>query len=364
MRHILGAGAYWAAVAAILYACGAALAAVGNVMDVTSRPFGKMPDGTQIDLYTLASGKGVEACVMTLGATLTTVRAPDRDGGADVITLHRKSFEEYRAGHPLLGSVVGRYANRISGARFVIDGIEYKLDPNAGKHHIHGGRGGFQWLPWKAQPLREDGAVGVRLELTSPDGQMGYPGTVRATVVYRLTANNELYMEYTAVTDKPTHVNLTNHAYWNLGGADSGDILEHVLVLNAEHYLPTDDALIPTGEIRPVKDSALDFTTARTIGARAGELPRKHYDHCYVIRRDGAAGLVLCARAVEKRTGRAMEVYTTQPGVQLYTGNRLGFCLETQHYPDSPNRPEFPSTLLRPGQKYHHVTMHRFSVER
>jgi len=364
MKHIVFPAAIAVAAAIVVLAGTIACAAESAAMSVSSRPYGKLPDGTQIDLYTLTNGRGVEVCVMTLGATLTTVRAPDRDGRSDIITLHRKSFEEYRAGHPLLGSVVGRYANRIAGARFVIDGTEYKLDANAGKHHIHGGRNGFQWLPWKAQPVREDTAVGVRLELTSPDGHMGYPGTLHATVVYRLTAENELFMEYTAATDRPTHVNLTNHAYWNLAGADSGDVLEHVIQINADGYLAADEALIPTGEIVPVKGTPLDFTEPRPIGSRITELPRKYYDHCYVLRSDPGGRMVLAARVVEKRSGRVMEVHTTQPGMQFYTGNPRGFCLETQHYPDSPNQPKFPSTLLRPGQKYHQVTMHRFGVEK
>jgi len=334
-------------------------------LEVRKEFYGKMPDDTQVDLYTLTNGAGLEAAVMTLGATLTTVQSPDRNGRRDIITLHKPSFEDYRRGHGLLGSLVGRYANRIAGARVTIDGVQYQLEANAGKHHIHGGRiGGYQGLVWSAEPMRQDDAVGVKLRLTSPDGQGGYPGTVQVTVVYQVTRENHLVMDYTATTDKPTHVNLTNHAYWNLAGADSGDVLGHVLMLEAEAYLPTDEALIPTGEIRSVRGTPLDFTSPRTIGARIDEVEHKRYDHCFVLKKRPGERLSLAARVVEPKSGRVMEVLTTQPGVQFYTGNPRGFCLETQHYPDSPNQPAFPSTLLRPGEKYHEVTVHKFRVEK
>lgn len=349
-----------------------ALAGVGGSARPAEKPeglrvmkqiYGRMPDGgPEVDLYTLTNGLGLEARIMTLGATLTTVTAPDRHGQAALVTLHKDSFEEYLKGHPLFGSVVGRYANRIAGARFTIDGVEHRVEANAGKHHIHGGRKGFQWLVWKAEPIREDQAVGVRLQLTSPDGDAGFPGTVRVAMSYRLTQANELVMEYTATTDKPTHVNLTNHAYWNLAGA--GDVMGHELFLDADHYLPSDADLIPTGEVRPVKGTPMDFTRARTIGSRIDQVDRRRYDHCYVLNRKPGQEPTLAARVVEPKSGRVMEVHTTQPGVQFYTGNPRGLCLETQHYPNTPNEPKFPSTLLRPGQTYREVTIHKFSVRK
>lgn len=332
--------------------------------EVRRELFGTMPEAQAVELFTLRNGRGLEAQVMTLGATLVTVRAPDRGGKLQPVTLYKRSLAEYLKGHPLLGSIVGRYANRIAGARFEIDGVIYSLEANAGKHHIHGGRRGFQWLLWQAEPVGEARAAGVRLQLVSPDGQAGYPGTLRATVLYRLTADNELVMDYTATTDKPTHVNLTNHAYWNLTGDEQQDVLGHILEIEAHHYLPADEALIPTGEIRSVRGTPLDFTRPATIGSRVGQLPRKYYDDCYVLDRKAGVGLSRAARLVEPRSGRTMEVWTTQPGMQLYTGNRFGVCLETQHYPDSPNKPGFPSTLLRPGQTYRQTTVHKFAVER
>lgn len=340
----------------------AARAGAPTGLAVTRQLYGKTTDGVAVDLYTLTNGRGLEARVMTLGATLTTVTAPDRHGKPALVTLHRDSLEGYLKGHPLLGSVVGRYANRIAGARFTLDGTEYRLDANAGKHHIHGGRKGFQWLVWEAEPVRDAEAVGVRLRLVSPDGQEGYPGTLRATVLYQLTTANELVMEYTATTDRPTHVNLTNHAYWNLAGADSGDILGHVLQMQADQYLPTDADLIPTGALRPVQGTPLDFTRPRPIGSRIDEVEKRRYDHCFVLSRKPGERLTRAARVTEPTSGRVMEVYTTQPGVQFYTGNPRGLCLETQHYPNTPNVPAFPSTVLRPGATYHEVTRHRFSV--
>jgi aldose 1-epimerase len=334
-------------------------------LDVKYQVYGTMPGDQQVGLYTLTNAKGVEASVKTLGATLTTVKTPDRDGNVAVVTLHRDSFGEYAKGHPLLGSLVGRFANRIADARFTIDGVTYELTPNAGKHHIHGGgrEDGFAWQVWKSQTIREIGAVGVRLTLVSPDGQAGFPGRLKAIVTYKLTADNQLIMDYRATTDKPTHVNLTNHAYWNLAGANSGnDVLAHRLMLNADHYLPCDKAKMPTGEIRNVKDTEMDFTKARMIGARVEETAFGYYDHCYVLNQRPTDRLSLCARVVEPKSGRVMTVFTTQPGVQLYTGNRYGLCLETQHYPNAPNEPEFPSTLLRPGRVFHEVTIYQFST--
>ncbi len=345
---------------------------------VSVEPFGTLPDGNRVDLYTMQNRAGLRARVMTYGATLTVVELPDRDGNPVPITLYLDTLADYLRGHPLFGSVVGRYANRIAGARFVLDGVEYRLEANAGKNHIHGGRkAGFQRLLWQAEPIEEDDAAGVRLRLTSPDGAAGFPGQLQVVVTYELTVRNELVIDYVARTNRPTHVNLTNHAYWNLAGAGSGNVLKHQLYLNADTYLVPDEAKIPTGEIRPVRGTPLDFTMPRTIGSRIEQLQWKNYDHCYVLNKQPGKRLQLAARLVDPVSQRTMEVLTTQPGVQLYTAkglnNRLGaggrsygpyygVCLETQHFPDSPNHPEFPSTVLRPGETYHETTVHRFTA--
>jgi aldose 1-epimerase len=332
---------------------------------VQRQVFGHTADGKAVSLYTLTNANGIEVCVMTLGATLTTVTTPDRNGHPAVITLHKKTFHEYAKGHPLFGSLVGRFANRIAGARFTIDGVDYPLTTNAGKHHIHGGarEEGFAWQIWSGREIRAPDTVGIRLTLVSPDGQAGFPGRLETTVTYTLTDDDRLIMDYTATTDKATHINLTNHAYWNLAGADSGsDVSAHQLELNADHYLPVDADKIPTGEIRSVNGSPMDFTEPRTIGSRADETAFGYYDHCYVLRKSDEARLSRCARVVEPRSGRVMTVLTTQPGVQLYTGDARGLCLETQHFPNAPNEPEFPSTLLRPGKRFHERTVHHFST--
>ncbi|MBN2137055.1 MAG: galactose mutarotase [Sedimentisphaerales bacterium] len=339
---------------------------------------GKMPDGAAVHEYTLTNAGGLEAKVLTYGATLTTVKVPDRNGKLDSITLYLDSFEDYLKGHPLFGSVVGRFANRIAGAQFSIDGAVHKVTPNAGSNHIHGGRAGFQSLLWDAEPLREKHAAGVVLRHSSGDGHEGYPGRLDVTVSYKLTNDNELVIEYTAKTDKPTVVNLTNHAYWNLAGAGSGDVLSHILTLNADRYLPSDSQKIPTGELRTVEGTVMDFTRPETVGARIRQVEDENYDHCYVLNKKKGKRPSFAARVVEPKSGRVMEVFTSQPGVQLYTAKHLsdrlktgrfaygpyhGLCLETQHYPDAPNKPGFPSTLLRPGQTFKQTTIHRFSVQ-
>ena len=286
---------------------------------------------------------------MTLGATLTTVKAPDRDGNVAVITLHKKSFAEYAKGHPLLGSVVGRFANRIADAKFTIDGVTHQVAKNAGKHHIHGGgrKDGFAWQVWQGQPIRDEQAVGVRLTLVSPDGQAGFPGRLETVVTYKLTVDNRLIMDYVATTDAPTHVNLTNHAYWNLVGADSeDDVSAHQFMLNADHFLPSDKTKMPTGEIRSVAGSAMDFTGSPHDRFASQGHRLRLLRSLLRAEQAGDERLSFCARVVEPKSGRVMTVHTTQPGVQLYTGNARGLCLETQHYPNAPNEPNFPSTLL------------------
>lgn len=346
-------------------------------MSVQNEPFGQMPDGTVVDRYTLKNANGLKVAVMTYGATLTSVETPDRNGRLTNVTLSLESFPDYLAGHPFFGSVAGRFANRIANGQFTLDGIQYKLATNNGPNHLHGGRKGFDKAVWKAEPVQGEGFVGVVFTHVSPDGDEGYPGTVKASVTYTLNSANELRMEYSATTDKATPINLTNHAYWNLAGAASGDVLGHALMVNADRCLPVDEALIPLGDLASVKGTPMDFTHAQAIGSRISQV-KGGYDHCYVLNQRKPGELTLAARVVEPKSGRVMEVYTTQPGVQLYTGNFLngklkadgvvyqkhhGFCLETQHFPDSPNRPEFPSTILRPGQTYHEVTVHKFRVQ-
>ncbi len=328
--------------------------------------FGKTLEGTVVKRFTLRNTKGMSAKVMTYGAIITEITVPDRRGALTNVVLGASDFDQYRNGFPASAAVIGRFANRIARARFTLDGIEYQLAANNGPNHLHGGRKGFAQVVWqsKALPAAQHEA-GVQFTYLSKDGEEGYPGNLAVKVTYTLTDNNELRIDYEASTDKATPVNLTNHAYFNLAG--SGDVLDHELWLAAERYTPADDQLIPTGEIASVKGTPLDFTTPTRIGARIDQLKPKPggYDHNFVLNSDGKS-LVLAARASEPRSGRVMEVRTTEPGVQLYTGNHLkhgGFCLETQHYPDSVNRPAFPSTILRPGHTFKSTTSFFFSAK-
>jgi aldose 1-epimerase len=278
---------------------------------------------------------------------------------------------------------VGRYANRIANARFPLDGKEVSVTRNAGKHHIHGGNKGFDKVVWKAVEVRGPGHVGVKLNYTAKDGEEGFPGKLNCEILYQLNDKNEWRMEYSATTDKPTVVNLSNHAYWNLAGAYSGDVLGHELTVNADRYLLADDALIPTGQFAVVEGTPVDFRQPRRVGERIGQITEKQfgggYDHCLVLRRSEPGSLVFAARLKDPVSGRTMEVWTTEPGVQIFSANfgpgafegpggysyprHLGLCLETQHYPDSPNKPQFPDTTLRPGQIFKSTTIHKFSVE-
>jgi aldose 1-epimerase len=311
--------------------------------------------------------------IINYGATVTSVHVADRDDRFENVTLGFSSYEGYLTNAPYFGSICGRYANRIAGGKFSLDGIEYKLATNNGVNHLHGGNRGFNHVLWTGKPVETADSVGVELTYISKDGEEGYPGTLNATVVYTLNNANELSIDYTAVCDKATPVNLTNHCYWNLAGA--GDVLDQVLMLNCDRYLPVDSASIPTGELKDVRGTPMDFTEPAPIGSRIDQL-NSGYDHCYVLR-EGGGKLTLAARASDPKSGRVMEVHTTEPGIQLYTGNYLdgseqcagfarhsGFCVECQHFPDSPNRPEFPNTILRPGEVYRQTTMHRFSVDR
>jgi len=345
-------------------------------MDIQKQSFGQMPDGQKVDLYVLTNGKGLSAKIMTYGATLVSLGVPDRNGDIADITLGCDSLEGYMAASPYFGATVGRYANRIAKGKFTLEGEEYTLAANNGENHLHGGINGFDKVLWKAEPFRQEGMVGVKLVYFSKDGEEGYPGNLACAVTYMLTDNDELKITYEAETDKATPVNLTHHSYFNLAGQGEGDILSHELMLDADKYTPVDAGLIPTGEIRDVADSPMDFTTPHTIGERIDHV-EGGYDHNFVLRSGGGA-LALAARVYEPKTGRIMEIHTTEPGIQFYSGNFLdgtitgkagrvynqhyGFCLEPQHFPDSPNRPDFPSSILQPGAKYLSRTVFKFST--
>jgi aldose 1-epimerase len=330
------------------------------------REFGKMPDGTVVKQFTLHNAKGMTVKVITYGAILMEIQVPDKTGAPANVLLGADTLEKYLQGFGGSAAVIGRVANRIAKARFILDGVEYTLAANNGPNHIHGGRKGFAQAVWQGKPLPPaEHEASVQLSYLSKDGEEGYPGRLTVNVRYTLTDDNEVRIDYEAMTDKPTPINLTNHAYFNLGGA--GDALDHELWLNADRYTPADDQLIPTGEIASVKGTPLDFTTPTRIGARIDQLNPKlnGYDHNYVIN-GGGKSLVLAARARDPKSGRTMEVRTTEPGVQLYTANHLkhaAFCLETQHYPDSVNKPAFPSTILRPGQVFQSTTVYAFSAK-
>jgi len=381
----------WALVFLGMAVLGQVLAGVGSVggegrqppKPGTSRqPFGMTRDGLAVDLYTLVNRKGVEARVMTYGAIITSLRVPDRNGTFADVVHGFDALEGYLGEHPYFGAVVGRYANRIGRARFTLNGQTYKLPANNGPNHLHGGIRGFDKFVWQAEPLRT--GTGVVLRRTSPDGEEGYPGTLKVQVTYRLTENNELQVDYEATADKATPINLTNHSYFNLAGHDSGDILDHDLTLHADGYTPVDDTLIPTGAIAPVEGSPFDFRKSARIGARIGQDHQqlqfgRGYDHNWVLRRKGA-GLEPAARLVDGKSGRSLDVLTTEPGIQFYSGNfldgsnngkggtlykqRSALCLETQHFPDSPNKPNFPSTILEPGTVYRTQTVWVFGVEK
>ncbi len=347
-------------------------------MKLEQRLFGTTPDGTAVKIYTLANRQGMVAKITEYGAILTELWVPDRNGKPGDVVLGFDNLERYVKGHPFFGAIAGRVANRIAKGKFTLDGREYTLAVNNAPNHLHGGLKGFDKKVWHSRPLHGmENEVAVEFSYTSPDGEEGYPGTLNVKVVYTLTDDNELRIDYTATTDKPTIVNLTNHSYFNL--AESGSILEHRLLLNAERYTAADETLIPTGEILSVKGTGLDFTEPRRIGERIADYLSfaKGYDHNFVLD-SGGKSLARCARVQDPSSGRVMEVWTTEPGVQLYCGNHLdgsltgvggvvykqhtGFCLETQHYPDSINHPSFPSVVLRPGQTFRSTTAYKFAA--
>ncbi|MFN8376611.1 MAG: aldose epimerase family protein [Anaerolineae bacterium] len=349
---------------------------------LTKKPFGTLPDGRAVEEYTL-SNNGVEVQIMTYGGVITALRVPDRHGEVRNVVLGFADLAGYLGRNPYLGSITGRFANRIANGRFMLDGVTYNLGVNDSTNSLHGGLKGFDKRLWQAQEIRRTSEVGVALSYLSPDGEEGYPGNLSVTVTYTLNAAHELRMDYQATTDKATVVNLTNHAYFNLEGNGAGTIYDHVLTLNAERYTPVNDALIPTGELAPVAGTPFDFCEAKRIGGRVRsahpQMVLAHgYDHNFVLKRSGD-GLSLAARLYEPKSGRVMEVLTTEPAIQLYTGNFVdgtlvgssggtyrqgdGLCLETQHFPDAPNQPTFPSTVLRPGETYQTSTVLRFSTD-
>jgi len=349
-------------------------------MKIEQQAWGKTKDGKEVTLYTCTNANGLSVQLATYGATVVSVNTPDRNGKVDNITLGFDKLAGYENRHPYFGATVGRYGNRIAKGKFSIDGKEYTLAVNNGPNHLHGGIQGFDQVLWNAEEVKTDKAVGVKFTRTSFDGEEGYPGNLKTEVTYTLTNADELRIDYKATTDKPTVVNLTNHNYWNLGGAMSGTILKHVLTLNCDEYLPIDKDSIPSGKPALVKGTAMDFTSPHAIGERIDELKKephttKGYDHCYVI--NGKSGeLRLAATVKDPTSGRVMEIRTTEPGIQLYCGNFLdgsaggnghkqheAFCLETQHFPDSPNQKAFPSTVLRPGETYQSTTIHKFKAE-
>lgn len=350
--------------------------------NIKKEPWGTTREGQAVDLYTLTNRNGLVAKLTTYGALLTALHVPDRNGKLADVVLGLDTLDDYLRGHPNFGSTIGRVTNRIAKGKFTLDNKEYQLATNFGTNHLHGGKVGFDKRVWKAGEKITDLGPSVRLTYLSPDGEEGYPGNVEVEVVYTLTNSDELVIEYKATTDKATPINLTNHSYFNLAGAGNGTILNHELTVMADRYTPSDQEGVPTGEIAPVKGTALDFTKPMAIGARFDQLtgtPRG-YDQNYVLNNQDPGTLALAARVFEPTSGRVLEVLTTEPGVQLYTDNysegklkgkggipyprHSGFCLETQHFPDSVNHSNFPSTICRPGQTYRTKTVHRFSVRK
>jgi aldose 1-epimerase len=348
-------------------------------MSIKKESFGKTKEGTEVQLYTLSNEKGMQVKITNYGGTITSLLTPDKQGKPGDVVLGFDSMEGYQSdaylkSGPYFGALIGRYGNRIAKGKFTLDGKEYTLATNNGPNHLHGGKVGFDKVVWTAE---EAGDNALKLTYVSKDGEEGYPGTLTTTVTYTLTNDNELRIDYEATTDKATPVNLTNHSYFNLAAGQAEDALQHVLTINADRYTVVDQALIPTGELRPVAGTVMDFTKPTAIGARIAQVEGGGYDHNYVLQNaDGS--MKLAATVYEPASGRVMEVHTTEPGIQFYSGNFLdgsitgkgntvykkhyGFCLETQHFPDSPNQPKFPSTILKPGETYKTSTIYKFAV--
>ncbi len=352
--------------------------------NITQQEFGNMPDGKIAMLYTLRNAQGMEVKITNYGGTITHWTAPDKEGKYEDVVLGFDSLSDYLTSSPYLGCIIGRYGNRIAKGKFTLEGQTYTLAVNNGENHLHGGIKGFDKVLWEATPLDGEEPA-LKLTYLSKDGEEGYPGNLQVEVTYRLQKDNALRIDYQATTDKTTVVNLTNHTYFNLLGYAEGDILGHELMLNASTFLPVDKTMIPTGELRAVQGTVFDFTKSTPIGARINDTKDEQirfgmgYDHSWVLNPPTEKeGLNLVGKVLEPKSGRVLEVFTTEPAVQFYTGNflngsiagkrgvtykqRYGFCLETQHYPDSPNQKNFPSTVLKPNETYQTSTLYRFSV--
>ena len=347
---------------------------------VTSEAFGHTSDGEPVDRFTLVNGNGLVARIITYGALLTELHVPDRHGRLGDVVLGFDRLENYLKGHPYFGCTTGRYANRIAKGRFTLNGKEYQLATNNGPNHLHGGVVGLDKRVWNALVMDSPLGPAVQFTYLSPDGEEGYPGNLSIAVTYTLTDDNALRIDYEATTDQDTPVNLTNHSYFNLADGGRHDILQHILEINAEEFTPVDETSIPTGDIAPVGDGVMSFVKPMAIGSRIDLIGGDPggYDHNYVILREGGDDIALAARVYEPTSGRVLEILTTEPGAQFYTANYLdgsltgkggvvykkrhAFCLETQHFPDSPNQPAFPSTVLKPGETYRQTTLHRFTT--
>jgi len=362
-----------------------AIGATPRPGSTTKKAFGKTPEGQPVDLYVLTNKGGAEAAITNYGGAVVSLKVPDRNGKLADVVLGYDTADGYVNDKSYFGAIVGRYGNRIGHAQFVLDGKAYTLAKNNGENSLHGGIKGFNKAVWTAKVLSAKDGRSLELSYLSKDGEEGFPGNLQVRVIYTLTDANALKIVYSATTDKKTVINLTNHSYFNLAGQGSGDILGHLLTIQAEKFTPVDSGLIPTGELRDVAGTPFDFRKSMAIGARIEQDDEQlklggGYDHNFVLGRAGDTDESLAARVVEPITGRVLEVWTTEPGVQFYTGNfldgkstgkggvayprRSALCLETQHYPDSPNQPRFPSVVLKPGERYDTITTYRFSTEK
>ncbi|MAW94864.1 MULTISPECIES: aldose epimerase family protein [unclassified Leeuwenhoekiella] len=350
---------------------------------ITKSDFGMFQDSIPVEKYALVNANGMEVDVITYGGIITSLKAPSQDSTFQDVVLGFDSLDQYVEGSPYFGAIIGRYGNRIAKGEFKLDGETYKLPANDGENSLHGGTAGFDKVVWNAEEVKDGDNVGLKLTYLSPDGDMGYPGNLETTVTYTLQADNTLMVKYEATTDKPTVVNLTQHSYFNLSGDFDKTILDTEIMINADQYLPVDAGLIPTGELKSVAGTPFDFNKPKKIGAEINEENDQlkkglGYDHCWILNGTGGE-MKLAATALDPESGRFMEIMTTEPAIQFYTGNfldgtltqkggegtyayRSGFCLETQHYPDSPNQADFPSTVLKPGEKYETTTSFKFSV--